>query len=82
VNQKFLPKDVDTSTRLTNNIVLNIPIISAAMDTVTESGTAICLAQEGGIGIIHRNMSIEKQVIEVDKVKKFGERHDCGPDYN
>lgn len=67
---KILPKDVDTSTRLTNNIVLNIPIISAAMDTVTESGTAICLAQEGGIGIIHRNMSIEKQVIEVDKVKK------------
>jgi IMP dehydrogenase len=67
---KILPKDVDTSTLLTNNIVLNIPIISAAMDTVTESGTAICLAQEGGIGIIHRNMSIEKQVIEVDKVKK------------
>jgi IMP dehydrogenase len=67
---KILPKDVDTATLLTNNIVLNIPIISAAMDTVTESGTAICLAQEGGIGIIHRNMSIEKQVIEVDKVKK------------
>jgi IMP dehydrogenase len=67
---KILPKDVDTSTLLTNDIVLNIPIISAAMDTVTESGTAICLAQEGGIGIIHRNMSIEKQVIEVDKVKK------------
>jgi len=67
---KILPKDVDTSTLLTNNILLNIPIISAAMDTVTESGTAICLAQEGGIGIIHRNMSIEKQVIEVDKVKK------------
>lgn len=67
---KILPKEVDTSTLLTNNIVLNIPIISAAMDTVTESGTAICLAQEGGIGIIHRNMSIEKQVIEVDKVKK------------
>jgi IMP dehydrogenase len=67
---KILPKDVDTSSLLTNNIVLNIPIISAAMDTVTESGTAICLAQEGGIGIIHRNMSIEKQVIEVDKVKK------------
>src|SRR5512136_376267 len=67
---KILPKEVDTSTLLTNNIVLNVPIISAAMDTVTESGTAICLAQEGGIGIIHRNMSIEKQVIEVDKVKK------------
>lgn len=67
---KILPKDVDTSTLLTNNIVLNIPIISAAMDSVTESRTAVCLAQEGGIGIIHRNMSIEKQVIEVDKVKK------------
>jgi len=66
----ILPKDVETSTLLTNNIILNIPIISAAMDTVTESRTAICLAQEGGIGIIHRNMSIEKQAIEVDKVKK------------
>jgi len=66
----ILPKDAETSTLLTNNILLNIPIVSAAMDTVTESGTAICLAQEGGIGIIHRNMSIEKQVIEVDKVKK------------
>jgi IMP dehydrogenase len=65
-----LPKDVDTSTVLTNNISLNIPIVSAAMDTVTESGTAICLAQEGGIGIIHRNMSISRQVTEVDKVKK------------
>lgn len=65
-----LPKDVDTSTMLTNRITLNIPIVSAAMDTVTESGTAICLAQEGGIGIIHRNMSIERQATEVDKVKK------------
>ncbi|MDX9745283.1 MAG: IMP dehydrogenase [Syntrophales bacterium] len=65
-----LPKDVDTSTCLTNNIPLNIPIVSAAMDTVTESRTAICTAQEGGIGIIHRNMSIERQVLEVDKVKK------------
>ncbi|HOO40916.1 MAG TPA: IMP dehydrogenase, partial [Syntrophales bacterium] len=66
----MLPKDVDTSTYLTRNITLNIPIVSAAMDTVTESRTAICLAQEGGIGIIHRNMSIERQVLEVDKVKK------------
>ncbi|MDO8721061.1 MAG: IMP dehydrogenase [Syntrophales bacterium] len=65
-----LPKDVDTTTLLTNNITLNIPIVSAAMDTVTESGTAICLAQEGGFGVIHRNMSIESQVTEVDKVKK------------
>ena len=65
-----LPKDVDTTTRLTDRIPINIPIVSAAMDTVTESSTAICLAQEGGIGIIHRNMSIERQVTEVDKVKK------------
>jgi IMP dehydrogenase len=65
-----LPRDIDGATLLTNNIKLNIPIISAAMDTVTESRTAISLAQEGGIGIIHRNMSIERQVIEVDKVKK------------
>ncbi|MFZ2418303.1 MAG: IMP dehydrogenase, partial [Smithellaceae bacterium] len=65
-----LPRDVDTITLLTQNIALNIPILSAAMDTVTESRTAICLAQEGGIGIIHRNMSIERQAIEVDRVKK------------
>jgi IMP dehydrogenase len=65
-----LPRDIDTATMLTNNIKLNIPIISAAMDTVTESRTAISLAQEGGIGIIHRNMSIGQQVVEVDKVKK------------
>jgi len=66
----ILPKDVDTSALLTNTISLNIPIVSAAMDTVTESRTAICMAQEGGIGIIHRNMSIERQALEVDKVKK------------
>lgn len=66
----ILPRDVDTSSRLTNSISLRIPILSAAMDTVTESKTAICMAQEGGIGIIHRNMSITQQAIEVDKVKK------------
>lgn len=66
----ILPRDVETSTFLTKNIPLNIPIVSAAMDTVTESRTAICMAQEGGVGIIHRNMSIERQVTEVDKVKK------------
>ncbi|MCL2669582.1 MAG: IMP dehydrogenase, partial [Syntrophaceae bacterium] len=66
----ILPRDVDSATQLTNRISLNIPIISAAMDTVTESRTAISLAQEGGMGIIHRNMSIEGQAVEVDKVKK------------
>ena len=66
----ILPRDVDTTTFLTKNIALRIPIVSAAMDTVTESRTAICMAQEGGIGIIHRNMSIEQQALEVDKVKK------------
>jgi IMP dehydrogenase len=66
----ILPKDVDTRTKLTGSIVMNIPIVSAAMDTVTESQTAICMAREGGIGIIHRNMSIERQTLEVDKVKK------------
>jgi IMP dehydrogenase len=66
----ILPRDVDTATLLTPKISLNIPIVSAAMDTVTESRTAICMAQEGGIGFIHRNMSIERQAIEVDRVKK------------
>jgi IMP dehydrogenase len=65
-----LPKDVDVSTQLTRTIRLNIPLVSAAMDTVTESRTAISMAQEGGIGIIHRNLPLENQVLEVDKVKK------------
>lgn len=65
-----LPKDADTRTRLTRAIWLNIPIVSAAMDTVTEARMAIALAREGGIGIIHRNLSIEEQVAEVDKVKR------------
>ena len=67
---QIMPHEVDTSTILTKNITLKIPVISAAMDTVTESRTAICMAQEGGIGIIHRNMSIQRQALEVDKVKK------------
>jgi len=66
----ILPRDVDVSTPLTRAIRLNIPLISAAMDTVTESRTAISMAQEGGMGIIHRNMSLSSQVLEVDKVKK------------
>ena len=65
-----LPKDVDVSTRLTRTIRLNIPLVSAAMDTVTESRTAISMAQEGGMGIIHRNMSLSDQALEVDRVKK------------
>jgi IMP dehydrogenase len=65
-----LPKDVDISTRLTRGIRLSMPLVSAAMDTVTESRTAISMAQEGGIGVIHRNMSISDQALEVDKVKK------------
>ena len=67
---EILPKEVDVSTQLTRTIRLNIPLVSAAMDTVTESRTAICMAQEGGIGIIHRNMPISDQAFEVDKVKK------------
>ena len=66
----ILPAEVRTNTRLTNSIELNIPIISASMDTVTESRLAIGLAQQGGLGIIHKNMSIEKQASEVDKVKR------------
>lgn len=65
-----LPRDVNLATRLSRNIHLNIPLVSAAMDTVTESRTAICMAREGGLGIIHKNMSIADQAHEVDKVKK------------
>src|SRR5262245_38799049 len=65
-----LPNDVSTATRLTRTIVLEIPIVSAAMDTVTEARLAIALAREGGLGVIHRNLSIEDQVAEVDKVKR------------
>ncbi len=66
----MMPKDADVSTYLTKTIKLHIPILSAAMDTVTDAKAAICLAQEGGIGIIHRNMGIEEQAQEVEKVKK------------
>src|SRR5438552_4612286 len=65
-----LPRDVSTQTRLTRTITINIPVLSAAMDTVTESRLAVALAREGGIGIIHRNLSIEDQAQEVDKVKR------------
>jgi IMP dehydrogenase len=66
----ILPAEVDVSTYLTRNLRMNIPIVSAAMDTVTESSTAITMARQGGIGIIHKNMSIEAQAMEVEKVKK------------
>ncbi|MEO1962635.1 MAG: IMP dehydrogenase, partial [Cycloclasticus sp.] len=66
-----LPRDVSLQTQLTRGISLNIPILSAAMDTVTEARLAIALAQEGGIGIIHKNMTAEQQAIQVMKVKRF-----------
>jgi IMP dehydrogenase len=68
---EVLPREVDLSTRLTAEITLNIPILSAAMDTVTEARLAIALAQEGGIGVIHKNMTIEEQARQVHTVKKF-----------
>ncbi len=67
---ELLPKEIDVSTYLTNEIKLNIPLVSSAMDTVTESRLAIAIAREGGIGIIHKNMSIEQQATEVDRVKR------------
>ena len=67
---EVLPSEADVSTRLTKTIALNIPIVSAAMDTVTEAHLAIALAQEGGLGIIHKNLTIEEQAAEVDKVKR------------
>ncbi|MBU2754915.1 IMP dehydrogenase [Acidithiobacillus sp. CV18-2] len=66
-----LPRDVQTRTRLSRNLQINIPLLSAAMDTVTEAAMAICMAQEGGIGIIHKNMSPEAQAAQVRRVKKF-----------
>ena len=66
----FVPAEADTHTRLTRSIELNIPLVSAPMDTVTEAALAIALAQEGGIGIVHKNLSVENQAREVEKVKR------------
>ena len=66
---EVLPKDVEVCTQLTAKIKLNIPLISAGMDTVTEANMAIAMARQGGIGIIHKNMSVEAQAEEIDKVK-------------
>ena len=67
---QVLPRDVNIRTRLTKDIELNVPLLSAAMDTVTEAALAIALAREGGLGILHKNMSIEKQAEQVRKVKR------------
>ena len=68
---EILPREVSLSSQLTRGIRLNLPIVSAAMDTVTEARLAITIAQEGGIGIVHKNMSIDNQARQVDRVKKF-----------
>src|SRR5256885_12418046 len=73
---QVLPKDTSLKTRFSRNISLNIPLVSAAMDTVTEARLAIAIAQEGGIGVIHKNMTAEQQAAEVSKVK----RHESGVD--
>ena len=67
---EVVPNQVGTQTQVTRNITLNIPLLSAAMDTVTESRLAIAMAQQGGIGVVHRNLSIEQQAAEIDKVKR------------
>ena len=67
---EVLPSEVDTCTKLSSNLTLKIPLLSSAMDTVTESKMAIAIAKSGGIGVIHRNLDIKKQIEEIKKVKK------------
>ena len=67
---EILPSEVNTSVNLTTNLKLKIPLLSSAMDTVTESNMAIAIAKAGGIGVIHRNLDIKKQILEIKKVKK------------
>ena len=77
----FLPADADVSTQLTRNLRLSIPLVSAAMDTVTEAATAIAMARLGGIGVIHKNLTPEQQADQVRKVKKKRVRDDRRSDY-
>jgi IMP dehydrogenase len=70
-HSRILPRDANLRTRLTRNLELNIPIVSAAMDTVTEARLAIAIAQKGGIGIVHKNLTPQQQAAEVAKVKRF-----------
>ena len=69
-HSRVLPSEVDVSTRFTRNIALKVPLVSAAMDTVTESRMAIAMAQLGGIGIVHKNLDVAEQASEVDRVKR------------
>src|SRR5687767_15291810 len=77
-HSKVLPSKVDVASRLTRRIQLNVPILSAAMDTVTESRLAIAMAQHGGLGVIHKNLSPEDQASEVDRVKRRSEERRVG----
>ena len=78
-HSEILPSEAELNTRLTREISLNIPLLSAAMDTVTEAQTAITMAQEGGIGIIHKNLPVAAQAREVESREKIGKRHGRQP---
>ena len=79
-HSRVLPREVSLKTRLTRKLELNIPLVSAAMDTVTEARLAIAIAQEGGIGIVHKNLTPQAQAAEVAKVKRFESRRAARPD--